>query len=109
MTAAGELLNEIEALLVEYRAAQAPLRVEVVAHGDGLDVLRTQLSAHRARVQAMADHYQNLTFVACQNTIDRLQVEQGVEVVLLPQARLTESGVDHVVRRQQQGWVYIRV
>jgi intracellular sulfur oxidation DsrE/DsrF family protein len=109
MTAAGELLDEIERMLLDYEASEAPLRVEVVAHGEGLDVLRERLSRHRARIEAMAVRYENLSFVACQNTIDRLRVEQGIEVVLLPQATVTESGVDHVVRRQREGWVYIRV
>ncbi len=109
MAVGGELLDDIEAMLQEYRQQGDTLRVEVVAHGDGLGLLRERLSLHRDRIESMADRYPNLTFVACQNTIDRLRVERGIEVVLLPDALLTESGVDHVVRRQQEGWVYIRV
>lgn len=109
MTVAGDLLNEVEALLAQYEQAQSPLRVEVVAHGEGLGLLRAKLSAYKDRVHALAERFPNLTFVACKNTIDRLRVERGVEVVLLPEARLTPSGVEHVVRRQQEGWVYIRV
>ncbi len=109
MTAAVELLNEVEALLEHYREQQQTLRVEVVAHGEGLGLLRTRLSAHKARIAELAERYPNLTFVACQNTINRLRVEQGIEVVLVPQARRTQSGVAHVVRRQQEGWFYIQV
>lgn len=109
MAVGGELLDEIETMLQAYRRQGEDLRVEVVAHGEGLGLLRERLSLHQDRIETMADRYPNLTFVACQNTIDRLRVERGVEVVLLPDAYLTESGVNHVVRRQQEGWVYIRV
>lgn len=109
MTVAGDLLDEVEAMLEQHEQAQRPLRVEIVAHGEGLGLLRARLSAHQDRIRALADRYHNLTFVACRNTIERLRVEQGVEVVLLPQAQLATSGVDHVARRQQEGWVYIRV
>lgn len=106
---AGELLDEVEQMLHAYENERRPLRVEVVSHSDGLDLLRVGLSAHQQRIQAMAGRFANLTFVACQNTIDRLRVENGIEVELVPGAELTESGVSHVVERQQQGWSYIRV
>lgn len=106
---AGDLLDEVEALLADFRDRGASLRVEVVAHSEGLALLRERLSRHKARVARLAREYPNLAFVACRNTIHRLRVEQGVEVVLLPEAEVTESGVAHVVRRQQEGWAYIKV
>jgi len=47
--------------------------------------------------------------VACANTVHRVEVKEGTEVVLLPNAELTESGVAHVVQRQKEGWAYIRI
>jgi intracellular sulfur oxidation DsrE/DsrF family protein len=106
---AGELLDEVESMLQAYAADGRPLRVEVVSHSDGLDMLRQSLTAHADRIHGLAGAYGNLTFVACKNTIDRLRVDHGIEVKLLPDAEVTESGVSHVVRRQKQGWSYIRV
>lgn len=106
---AGELLDEIENMLQAYASDGRPLRVEVVSHSDGLGLLRERLSQHKARIHRMATDYANLTFVACRNTIDRLHVEQGIEVQLLPEAQVIDSGVHHVVKRQKQGWSYIRV
>lgn len=105
----AELLDEVEDLLRDYRRRDQPVRVEVVAHGGGLDLVRAGLSGEKARIARMAKAYPSLTFVACRNTIRRLKVEKGVEVVLLPEARTTESGVAHVVRRQSEGWIYIQV
>jgi intracellular sulfur oxidation DsrE/DsrF family protein len=106
---AGELLDEIEGLLTAYEADARPLRVEVVSHSDGLDLLRERLSRHKGRIGELADRFSNLTFVACQNSIDRLKVEHGIEVKLVPDAEVIDSGVSHVVKRQKQGWSYIRV
>jgi intracellular sulfur oxidation DsrE/DsrF family protein len=106
---AGELLDEVETMLQAYQADGRLLRVEVVSHSDGLELLRTSLTVHESRIHELADEYSNLTFVACKNTIERLRVDHGIEVQLVPDAEVTDSGVSHVVRRQQQGWSYIRV
>jgi intracellular sulfur oxidation DsrE/DsrF family protein len=106
---AGELLDEVEGMLRAYQQDGRPLRVEVVSHSDGLDFLRLGLTRHRDRIHELAGQFANLTFVACKNTIDRLEVENGIEVHLVPDAEVIESGVSHVVKRQRQGWSYIRV
>jgi intracellular sulfur oxidation DsrE/DsrF family protein len=106
---AGELLDEIEGMLEAYQADGRPLRVEVVSHSDGLDLVRERLSRHKSRIHALSQRYSNLTFVACKNTIDRLRVEHGIEVKLIPDAEVIDSGVSHVVKRQKEGWSYIRV
>lgn len=104
---AAEILDEVEQLLEQQAQNELPLRVEVVANGPGLDLLRKGLSVFPERIAVLARRYPTLTFVACQNTIDRLQVERGIEVVLLPGVEVTRSGVNHLARRQHQGWVYI--
>lgn len=109
MTVAGELLDEVEGMLAAYRSDGRPLRVEVVSHSDGLGLLRERLSQHKERIHQLAGQYANLTFVACRNTMNRLKVDQGIEVKLIPDAQVIDSGVGHVVKRQQQGWSYIRV
>ena len=106
---AGELLDEVEAMLSAYQTDGRPLRVEVVSHSEGLDLLRERLSQHKTRIHQLAGQFSNLTFVACQNTINRLQVERGIEVRLVPDAEIIDSGVSHVVKRQKEGWSYIRV
>ncbi|MES9947294.1 MAG: hypothetical protein ABW080_20280 [Candidatus Thiodiazotropha sp.] len=104
-----ELLDEVEGLLLDFHGRGETVRVEVVAHGNGLGLLRSKLSTEGERISRMVQDYPALTFVACRNTIQRLSVEKGIEVVLLPEAATTESGVAHVVRRQNQGWFYIQV
>lgn len=104
-----ELLNDIENLLQQYQQAGKRIRIEVVAHAQGLNLLRQSLSADKERITAMSRKYPELTFVACINTIERLKREQGVDVVLVDEVLSARSGVAHVVIRQQQGWIYIQV
>ncbi len=56
----------------------------------------------------MMDKYDNLTFVACANTIKRLK-EQGVDVLLIDRTHASETAIDHVVERLQAGWTYIKI
>ena len=104
-----ELLAEVEEVLGSSQQEGVPLRVEVVANNQGLYMLREGLSKHADRIASLSEAYPNLTFVACENTIRRLRVENGIEVVLIPQAEMTESGISHVAKRQQEGWSYIRL
>jgi intracellular sulfur oxidation DsrE/DsrF family protein len=108
-TLAGELLDDVEQILSSYQHEGKPLRVEIVSNGDGLSLLRARLSRHKQRINKLAGLYNNLTFVACKNTIQRLQVSEGIEINILPEAEVINSGVDHVVKRQREGWAYIRV
>ena len=61
------------------------------------------------RIQELDARYNNLRFAACGNTLERLRRERGETIVVLPEATVVNSGVSFVTRRQQEGWVYIKV
>lgn len=102
-------LDEVESLMQHYRKAHEKARVEVVANGEGLSLLLSGISPYAERVRRMQKEYPGLTFVACQNTIDRIRQEVGLNVKLLPGVEVTDSGVAQIMRRQHQGWAYIQV
>jgi len=108
-TEAGELLADVEQMLQAYERDGRPLRVEIVSHGEGLDLLRTRLSQHQEKIHRLSSVFENLTFVACKNTIERVEISEGIEINILPDAEIIDSGVNHVVKRQKEGWAYIRV
>ncbi len=103
-----ETLDEIENLVRYYREQHQNARVEVVINGGGLDLVRTDTTRFAERIRRMQQDYDNLTFAACQNTIDRLKREHGITTRLLPGVTVIDSGVAQIMRRQQQGWAYIR-
>lgn len=106
---ATEVLDEIEGVLDLYAANDQNLRVELVAHGEGLSHLRSRLTRHAERIADLTQRFDNLTFVACDNTIERISNEQGFGVEVLPQVVIIQSGVNHVAKRQSEGWAYIHL
>jgi len=105
----SQALDEIEGLLKHYRETRHGARVEVVVNGKGLELVRSDTSVFAGRIQRLQREYDNLTFAACQNTIDRLAREQKIIVRLLPGVITIDSGMAEIMRRQNQGWTYLQV
>jgi len=105
----GQALEDIEGLMRYYRDRKESAHVEVVMNGHGLDLVRADVSRFSQKVAQLQKEYDNLTFAACQNTIDRLKREQGISVRLLPGVIVIDSGMAEIMRRQNQGWTYLQV
>ena len=104
-----QALSDIESLLRYYRESHETARVQVVLNGRGVGLVRADTSAFAARIAQLQKEYDNLTFAACQNTLERLHAEQGVAIRLLPGVIVIDSGVAEIMRRQSQGWTYLQV
>jgi uncharacterized protein len=103
------VLDEVENLMKFYRQNNQKARVEVVTNGGGLSLLMAGVSPYADRIQRMQKEYSELTFIACQNTIDRIEQELGLTAKLLPGVVVIDSGVAQIMRRQSQGWAYLQV
>lgn len=84
-----------------------PFRVELLANGPGLHLLRVGGSPYSERVTTLHRKYANLRLVACHEAIKRMQ-ERGVEVTLLPGVEETASAEKELSARLTQGWRYIQ-
>lgn len=102
-------LDELESLLKHYRQTGQRARIEMVTNGGGISLLRVDASPFPERIKRMQQEYDNLTFVACQNSMNRLKDETGITAKLIPGVVVIDSGVAQLMRRQHQGWAYIRV
>jgi len=105
----AQAMEDIEGVMRHYRDSGASAHVEVVINGRGLELVRVDTSKHAAEIARLLKEYDNLTFAACQNTIDRLKNEQGITARLLPGVVVTDSGMAEITRRQHQGWTYLQV
>lgn len=103
-----QVLDDVEGLLQLYRRTGYATRVEVVMNGDGLQLVRADTSTAQERIRRMQNDYDNLTFVACQNAIERLRKDHGIIAQLLPGVAVIDSGMAQLMRRQHQGWAYIQ-
>lgn len=99
-----EALDLAEAYLAKASNAQ----VEIVVNNSGLDLLRQEATPYAARISALAAHHQMLAFVACGNAIARYR-NAGLDVKLVPEARVASTAVEHVVERVRQGWTYVKI
>jgi len=79
--------------------------IEVVAYGPGLNLLTTESSA-ASRVKSLAA--QDITFSACQNTMDAVMKKTGKLPVLLEGVKTVNAGVARIMELQEQGYAYIR-
>ena len=76
--------------------------VEIVAYGPGLEMMKAE-SKVADRLAAALDS--NVGLLACENTmqntkIDKADIAGGVKFV--------PAGVTHIMKRQREGWAYIR-
>ena len=100
----ARLLDQAEALVTMSEQLDKPVRVEVVAIGKGLSLLRADQSTHAQRIQHMRRQYDNLLFVACQETLDKQQKKAVRSVRLLPGVVIVHSGAGEIKLRRSQGW-----
>lgn len=78
--------------------------VEVVVHGGGIGLVLRSDTALAGRMETLAKS--GVRFVACENT---MRSRNFTKADLLPFVGTVDSGVAEVVRRQKQGWQYIRI
>jgi intracellular sulfur oxidation DsrE/DsrF family protein len=83
-------------------------QIEIVTYGPGLTMLIEGKSSVVERVSSISQNYDNISFLACANTLAGMTKKTGKEPKLLPQAKLVPSGVIHLIQRQEEGWSYIR-
>jgi intracellular sulfur oxidation DsrE/DsrF family protein len=78
------------------------VQIEIVAYGPGLEMLKAE-SKVADRLAGALD--ENVGLIACENTMTNTNVTKddmysGIAYV--------KAGVTHLMKRQQQGWAYIR-
>jgi len=101
-------LNNVRNALEFYASHKKSATVEVVAYGPGLHMLRSDTSPVKDRVAEMSLTYPNLTFSACRNTMANMQKQEGKDIPIVSEAKVTDSGVVRLVELQSQGYAYVR-
>ena len=76
--------------------------VEVVAYGPGLPMLRKESAVAQRIASASA---QGVSVIACENTMKNTKVDRDH---ILPGVKFVDAGVVHIMKRQREGWAYVR-
>jgi intracellular sulfur oxidation DsrE/DsrF family protein len=76
--------------------------VEIVAYGPGLSMLRSDSKVADRLAQALDN---NVGLMACENTMRNTKVTKAD---MYGGIRYVDAGVVHLMKRQREGWAYIR-
>ena len=85
------------------KEAAPTIRIEVVCHGPGMDMLMGDRSIVQAKLKEFAAH--GIVFLACENTIKERNLDRSKVVA---DAGYVKAGIIHIVERQEDGWSYIK-
>ncbi len=78
-------------------------RIEVVVHGQGLTLVLDHGNRQKDRIKQLQDT--GVVFAACENT---MRSENVSPASLIKGVVTVDSGVGEIIRRQKQGWAYIK-
>jgi intracellular sulfur oxidation DsrE/DsrF family protein len=87
---------------VQAELGKQNVQIEIVAYGPGLAMLKAESKVEARLAQALDD---SVGLIACENTMfntktTRADMYSGISYVT--------AGVTHLMKRQREGWAYIR-
>lgn len=103
------VLNETEKFLNESQQGNRKVKLDILTNGKGLKLLTASHSPFEKRIKALQERYNNLTFMACQNAINRVQKRTGKKLEMLPETVTVPSALGEVMKKQKEGWSYIKI
>jgi intracellular sulfur oxidation DsrE/DsrF family protein len=84
------------------------VEIQIVAFNAGLHMLREDTSKVKPRLQSFRQGMPNVSFIACQNTLDAMTRNEGKTPPLVENAQLVPAGVVRLIELAEQGWTVIR-
>lgn len=105
------VLNNVQNMLAYYNAKGETAKIEVVAFGPGLVMLRDDTSPVKERLERLAkdgSFPSNVRFSACHNTMEGMEKREGHPIPIVSVAKVVPSGVVRLTELQEDGWTYLR-
>jgi len=84
------------------------VEIEIVAFNAGLNMLRTDKSPVLTRLKSFKQGMPNVSFIACQNTLDAMTRNEGKEPPLVDNATRVPAGVVTLIELAEKGWTIVR-
>ena len=103
------MLEETEHLLKTSQQGNEKVFVEILTNGPGLELVKKSGSRSALRLQELQTRYDNLFVTACAQAIERVRIDKGIELELIPNTTVVRSSLSEVLERQREGWTYIRI
>ena len=77
--------------------------VEVVCHGPGIAMLTTKQTIVQPKINELKG--KGINFVVCENTLRERKVTKEE---IIQEAGFVKAGIIEIVKKQEEGWSYIR-
>ena len=87
---------------VQQELGKDKVQIEIVAYGPGLEMLKAESKVADRLAGAMDA---SVGLIACENTMTNQKVPKSA---MYPGIDYVKAGVTHIMKRQREGWAYIR-
>jgi len=103
-------LNNAANVTQYYESQGQKVLVEIITYGPGLNMLRADKSPVKGRLESYTMEFPDVKFAACGNTMKAMTKKEGAAPPLIEADNITvvPSGVVQIMKRQDQGWHYLR-
>src|SRR5262245_66185804 len=82
--------------------------IQIVAFNAGLHMLREDTSPVKPRLKSFKQGMPNVSFMACENTLESMARKEGKEPALVDNAERVEAGVVTLIELGEKGWTIVR-
>lgn len=82
--------------------------IQIVAFNAGLTMLRADKSPVLERLKSFKQGMPNVSFMACENTLEALTRKEGKEPPLVDNATRVTAGVVTLIELGEKGWTIVR-
>jgi intracellular sulfur oxidation DsrE/DsrF family protein len=84
------------------------IEIQVVAFNAGLHMLRDDTSPVKPRLKSFKQSMPNVSFMACENTLEAMTRTEGKEPPLVENADRVKAGVVTLIELAEKGWTIVR-
>lgn len=84
------------------------VEIQIVAFNAGLNMLRQDKSPVLDRLKSFKQGMPNVSFMACENTLDAMTRVEGKEPPLVDSATRVPAGVVTLIELGEKGWTIVR-
>jgi uncharacterized protein len=82
--------------------------IQIVAFNAGLHILRNDTSPVKPRLKSFKEGMPNVSFMACENTLDAMTRKEGKEPALVDNVQRVKAGVVTLIELGEKGWTIVR-
>lgn len=84
------------------------VEIQIVAFNAGLNMLRADKSPVVERLKSFKQGMPDVSFMACENTLDAMTRVEGKEPPLVDNAKRVPAGVVTLIELGEKGWTIVR-